>query len=129
LPLRRRLRELALREAVGRADLRADFAPAEQLSKQLGKPLSSARSASRSSPRATNPTGTPQDNANWITAAAATAKTWPNLRALCWTYSRSHQVKDHVTLVWKEDSSPQALAAFRKAGLDPYFGRIGWTGS
>jgi hypothetical protein len=105
------------------------FAPAEQLSKQLGKPLFIGEVGVQEFTACGNSTGTPQDKANWITAAAATAKTWPNLKAICWTYSRNYQVKDHVTLVWNEDSSPQALAAFRKAGLDPYFGRIGWTGS
>ena len=105
------------------------FAPAEQLSRQLGKPLFIGEVGVQEFTACGNPTGTPQDKADWITAAAATAKTWPNLRAICWTYSSNYQVKDGVTLVWNEDSSPQALAAFRKAGLDPYFGRMGWPDS
>ena len=45
----------------------------------------------------------------------------PNVRAICWTYGSNYKVKHDVTLVWSEDSSPQSLAAFTKAGRDPYF--------
>jgi hypothetical protein len=30
-------------------------------------------------------------------------------------------------LATNHDSSPQVLAAFRTAGLDPWFGRMGWS--
>jgi hypothetical protein len=102
------------------------FGPAEQLSKQLRKPLFIGEAGVQEFTACGNRHGTPQGKANWITAAAATAKTWPNLAAICWTYG-SDRVHPDVTLVWNEDSSAQSLAAFRAAGLDLYFGRIGMS--
>jgi hypothetical protein len=102
------------------------FGPAEEFARAAGKPLFIGEVGVQEFTACGNSAGTPNDKADWITAAAATMKRWPNVRAVCWTYGTNYKVKNDVTLVWNEDSSPQALAAFRKAGLDPYFGRTGW---
>jgi hypothetical protein len=101
------------------------FAPAERFAQGVGKPLFIGEVGVQEFTACGN-AGTPQGKAAWITAAVATIKRWPNVRAICWTYGKNTKVNRGVTLVWNEDSSPQALAAFRKAGLDPYFGRTGW---
>jgi hypothetical protein len=102
------------------------FSPAERSARRLGKPLFIGGVGVQEFTACRHRTGTPQGKADWITAAAATAKTWPDLKAITWTYGAG-RTKRHVRLVWNEDSSPQALAAFRAAGLDPYFGRTGWS--
>jgi hypothetical protein len=101
------------------------FAPAERLSKKLGAPLFIGEVGDREPAACAAPT-TAQEEANWITAAAATAETWPNLEAICWTYGND-RTRGHGSRVLHQDSSPQALAAFRAAGLDPWFGRMGWS--
>jgi hypothetical protein len=101
------------------------FAPAEEFAQSVGKPLFIGEVGVQEFTACGNASGTPDDKAHWITAAAATMKRWPDVRAVCWTYGSNHKFKNDVTLVWNEDSSPQALAAFKRAGLDPYFGRAG----
>jgi hypothetical protein len=103
------------------------FGPAERFAKEAGKPLIIGEVGVQEFTACGRSSGSPAGKANWIAGAAATIKSWPNVRAICWTYGSNLKTNLNVTLVWNEDSSPQALAAFRAAGLDPYFLRAGWS--
>jgi len=55
--------------------------------------------------------------AQWITDAAATLKTWPEVKVE--TYYNNGPPA--ASCNWRVDSSPSSLAAFQAMGADPYF--------
>ena len=103
------------------------FGPAETFARSVGKPLMFGEVGVQEFDACGNAAGSPQGKAGWIRSAAATIRRWPDVRVICWTYGSNHKVDRDVTLVWREDSSPQSLAAFRVAGLQPYFEASGWN--
>jgi plastocyanin len=59
----------------------------------------------------------PGRKAQWITDAAATVKTWPEVKVM----SYFNHGKPAATCDWWVDSSTTSLAAFSAMGADPYF--------
>jgi hypothetical protein len=60
----------------------------------------------------------PARKGQWITEAAATLKTWPEVKGVSW-FNTGPPIAD--TCNWWVDSSPASLAAFQAIGADPYF--------
>jgi hypothetical protein len=102
------------------------FTPAESYAQSVGKPLMIGEVGVQEFDACGNVAGSPDGKADWIAAAAKTIERWPNVRVVCWTYGSNYKYDRGVNLVWSEDSTPQALAAFRTAGLDAYFRASGW---
>jgi large repetitive protein len=59
----------------------------------------------------------PLHKGEWITEAAATIKTWPEVKAVAYF----HSGPPAPTCNWWIDSTPASLAAFQAMGADPYF--------
>jgi hypothetical protein len=60
----------------------------------------------------------PGAKAAWFAEAAATLKTWPEIKALTYFHEGT---EDTGLCDWWIDSSPTALAAFQAMAADPYF--------
>ncbi|HXY72938.1 MAG TPA: hypothetical protein VEM41_10365 [Actinomycetota bacterium] len=103
------------------------FGPAEAFARSVDKPLMIGEVGVQEFDACGNSGGAPDGKARWIDAAATTIRRWPDVRVVCWTYGSNYKFGPGVTLVWNEDSSPQALSAFRTAGLDSYFRGSGWS--
>jgi hypothetical protein len=84
------------------------FQAAEDFATKVNKPLLIAEIGSDEQP------GNPNGKADWITQAAALFQSWGNVPAVIWTNT------NNGGNYWF-DSSPQALAAFKAAGLAPYY--------
>lgn len=113
----------------GRADLTFSqlFEPAEAYAQSVGKPLMIGEVGVQEFNACGNAAGSPAGKADWIDAATKTIEHWPDVRVVCWTYGSNFKYDRGVNLVWSEDSTPRALAAFRAAGLDSYFRGSGWS--
>lgn len=61
--------------------------------------------------------GDAEAKARWFTEAAATMKSWPEVKAAVY----SHVYSARYGLAYWVDTSATSLAAFTAAGLDPYF--------
>lgn len=84
------------------------FQAAEDFATRRDKPLLVAEIGSDEE------TGNPNGKADWLTAAADLFKSWGNVRAVFWTNT------SNGGNYWL-DSSPESIAAFKAAGLDPYY--------
>jgi hypothetical protein len=78
-----------------------------------GKPTLIAEFASMEDP------AVPGAKAQWITDAAATLKTWPQMKAVAW-YDKGSA----LPCAWQTDTSASSLAAFKTMGEDPYFNPV-----
>ena len=75
---------------------------------QVGKPAMISEYAT------TEDTGMPTRKADWITAASAQLKAWPNIVGAMWFSS-------NVRFPWWVDSSANSTASYAAMGADPYF--------
>jgi hypothetical protein len=62
-----------------------------------------------------NGSGDPDAKARWFSHARSTIKTWPQVRAACYSHTATSG-----NAYWV-DTSPPSLRAYRKVGLDRYF--------
>jgi hypothetical protein len=77
-----------------------------------GKPMMIGEWASTEDP------DVPGRKADWITDAAATLKTWPQIKVISWF---DMGIEFGSQCDWWVDSTPSSLAAYAAMGADPYF--------
>ncbi len=66
-----------------------------------------------------NAAGDPDAKARWFTDMAATIKSWPQVKAVEYSHTRT-EYRGRPMAFWV-DTSPQSLASYKSVGLDPYF--------
>jgi hypothetical protein len=66
-----------------------------------------------------NTNGDPRAKGRWISAAAATLKSWPEVKGVAYSHTAAHL--DGFTLPYWVNTSRHARRAFRAMGQDPYF--------
>ena len=66
-----------------------------------------------------NTSGDPNAKAQWFADAAATIKSWPEVKGACYSHTVG-SYQGYTEPFWA-DTTPQAFNAFKAMGQDPYF--------
>ena len=91
------------------------FAPAHKVAVRRGHGLFIGEFGTVEQNACGHSSGNPRAKANWFQDSAATIKTWPQVKAACYSHTEAGNFRYWV------DTTDSSLAAFRAVSLKPYF--------